>query len=196
MRKRIVQPQFIAEVEEMLSLARFIQKKMRSLASDYIIDPVSLLICNKISRLCVLETQLLAITLVRYSDLRSINLHRFLAGIPQTIVQSKTSRPVKVQPLFQPGEFADHERFSAVRTRFVEKNALTYSIHAVTPRNISAMLPDSMNGTHIFRHLRACWYKANGVPEPAIRQSLGHGSKDSIKSYIHNALVEYFTNNK
>jgi integrase len=183
----------IYELEQSLFVAKYLVEAMNSNQGRLHVDPISLVIVNRVSRLAKLETILLAWSTVRYKELHQIKLPDLLSMRPISIKQYKVNTVRNIPPV----AWLDHRIASrlngAVRVRYLSYDALEDSIQRVLPRDVKANLRKSMTGTHVFRHLRASWFASQGWERTKIMRFFGHKSLETTARYIHPQLFPLYS---
>lgn len=181
----------ISEVEQSLAWARALTETLRTQKTAGIVDPITYNIVLKINRWHWLEACIQALTRVRYSDLKQIELEPLLAGAVIRIKEQKTGKYRYLSDLYL---------LERTNRSHLEANAIiahaNYDSYAtalkkVIPGEVKSELKNSASSTHVFRHLKASWMYSRGCTVDEIQEYFLHESKKTTLEYIHSNL---FTN--
>jgi len=178
----------IHNVELSIAWARQLQFTIDELTRNDVIDPFSAIISRSVTRWHWLPTALLALTCARFGDLEKIQLDKILRGELQSFKQQKTSTRRTMPNLFLM-EKADRVGLDpSARIMNTGYNSLRLEIHESTPTEISKLLVNQNDATHIFRHLRASWMHSCGQSEEDIQDFFKHTEIAATREYIHEGL--------
>lgn len=194
-RKRITS-QTIHEVEKSISWARALQMTLDALGSEKQVDPVSIQITKAIDRWHWLPSVLLALTCSRFADLQKIKLEHILLGRPQTILQAKTKEMRTLPNLFLINESLSHSLDPTAKIMHSNYDSLRMAIQKAVPSHVRQVLKNQNDATHIFRHLRASFFKSRGWSVSEIKDFFQHKDEQATLEYIHEGLFEISTQNQ
>jgi len=155
------------------------------LARGGLIDPVSSLICMRVRGALKLPVSLLALTMVRYSELKFIDIRALLSGFPFKVYQPKTREYREVWgqgPVIDGWELLPYENVDVGRFGY---DAVCSCLSKAIPEEVSLRIWNRSDKTHIFRHLGASWAALNGWGNEIISAKLGHANPASNESYLH-----------
>lgn len=172
---------------ELLAGGWFRQTLRRAVLHGHV-DPISQDIVDAVGRYAALQVSVLALTLVRYSELSQVDLALLSMGKSQDIIQPKTTvyRAVGLPWLPDPDHPArDLAGVCCERLTYI---CLYEEIRRATPPGVRLALIGSKDVCHVFRHLRASWYQAQGYTEREIADTLGQLTLHGTPPYLHPAL--------
>jgi len=143
------------------------------------------LILRFVPSLCFVPCFLLAYTCCRVGELKQIKISDIKKRKPIIIKSSKSSHVRTVPPLeiFKPKLL----RSISLKTMItvVSYDHLKNAIRQAKKRASIHMPNNSLDLTHIFRHLSATYLFNSGVDISTISEKLGHLNPETTKTYIH-----------
>ncbi|MBA7555485.1 hypothetical protein ES705_48149 [subsurface metagenome] len=177
-----------ALIERELRAGVWFRQTLRRHAECGHVDPHSLEIVNAVGRYAALQVSVLALTLVRYSELGQVDLSLLSMGISQDIIQPKTTvyRAVGLPSLPDPDHPAPE--LHGVYCERLSYNCLYVELRRAVPPLVRRALEGAKDACHVFRHLRACWYEAQGYNVHEIAAALGQVTLHGTDRYLHSHL--------
>lgn len=158
------------------------------------VDKVSWHIIHAVPRDYKLETLIIATSLLRYSDVITLDWFKYFGGQVQTIKQSKTKKEISIPFAYRLPDSILNYYVSKVYPFFFSYDKLAYAINNATPFPVKQIMKGHNSATHIFRYLRATHLFMLKKDSKFIAQILGHSSDEAQQYYILNELREYFNN--
>jgi len=159
------------------------------------VDPLSLLIVERVDRFNRSAVCLLALTCLRYSDLYNLDISAYLSGQDVSLKQNKTGSIIKL-PALPKGLLSQSRRIHVpVHPLNQSYSSVRHSLGKAVPLFLARSLEENAHKTHIFRHLRASYLISKSHTHREISVILGHHGNTAVNSYVHNNLVQYFINN-
>lgn len=137
---------------------------------------------------------LLMKTSLRYSDLELIDFKSAIEKNKISIVSKKNKFPIsksfeiknpQLQNLFFDFNFC-RDTLSYERARSV--------LNKIIPFTVKNILPNHHSSTHIFRHINASFLYSKTKSKSSVSILLNHHSNDACESYIHQSLINQFSN--
>lgn len=180
-------------IEQRLKLAALINNSRHQFRSRFVLDPISSCIVDAVPRYHKLEVMILALTLLRYSDVLKFNIHDFLSGSSQEILQGKTKESITIPPLFLSHSSHTAVSFPSVSIFTDGYDKLRYSLKCSIPKEIRSQLDTSRSVTHIFRFLRSTYYYITDKDYFKVSKYLGHKDPESVKSYVPPELLNLYS---
>lgn len=167
--------------------AWFRQTLRRAVRSGHV-DPISQDIVDVVGRYSLLQVSVLALTLVRYSELAQVDVRLLSMGESQDIIQPKTTvhRAVGIPWLPDP----DHSPpdLAGVCCERLSYICLYEGLKRAVPAAVTRALQGGKDVCHVFRHLRASWYHAQGYTDREIADTLGQLTLHATPLYLHPGL--------
>lgn len=161
------------------------RKSISLFADSGVLDPLSYRLLQQVTSHALIPSTLLAVTLLRYSELTQTTPRALFQKKPVEVVQlkTKTKRRVSLYNLRDCMPLQTKELPTFLTT--IGYDRLCRYIKLARSRAHISLPRPGFDETHIFRHLNASWLSHCGVPNEEISKRLGHASSSAVLSYIH-----------
>lgn len=186
--------QFHSNIEKRLQIYYGLVKYKSHFSARYNIDPLAWLIVNNIPRQHKLEILLLALTLLRFKDCKSLDHESFLNNNELIILQGKTKRPVQLQPLFLSDNSQRRLSLPIVSVFTDSYDKFNYTLQNAIPTWLKQSLKTERSVTHIFRFLRTSFMYLKHNDFYLSSRYLGHKDPESVRSYVPPELLTLYSN--
>lgn len=185
MRRQLPYPVEQRVIDKELRAGVYFRQTLRRHAACGHVDPYSLDIVNAVGRYAALQVSVMALTLVRFSELPQVDVRLLSMGISQDIIQPKTTvhRAVGLPSLPDP----DHPPpdLAGVNCERLSYICVYEELKRCVPRVVRQALDGAKDVCHVFRHLRASWYEAQGYDLHEIAATLGQLTLHGTPAYLH-----------
>lgn len=181
------------EIEIRMKVYSLLMRSKQHFRDRFNLDPLSLLIVNNVNRFHKLETLFLALTLLRYKDVLSLNKAEFISGDLQIITQGKTKEPIEIPPLFLSQITSPGKTFPPFTLYTEGYDKLRYALKCSIPCWLREQINSQKTVTHIFRFLRASYMFIKYKDFYLASKYLGHKDPESIKSYVPPELINLYS---
>jgi len=172
-------------ISQVSNLAIGINTELQDTHYNIMHNPISVSIVQRASAYNKLALFLLFKTLLRFSDLQSLNLKEIINNGRFRVKQHKNH--IMVENDFEiHSEGLKHLLFKIVDLKpFLHYESLRSELARITPQSVRNVLITHHSASHLFRHLEASYLVAQCLPQQVIAGRLGHRDLSSQNSYIH-----------
>lgn len=127
----------------------------------------------------------MALSSVRWSDVRKIDPVFYLNGVDQSVRQAKTRRNMLLESPF-PMDWARKAGldFPLELDRW-SYSALSLGLQRAKKELSVTGWANHFQVLHIFRHLNATFWNQQGMPKAEISARLGHSQETAVNAYLH-----------
>lgn len=166
-------------------LSNYITLYVRRHSSDHWISPLSLSIIQSAPPLAVVPCFLLAWTCCRINEIDQISIPVLKTMLPIQIASSKSDNVKTIEPLRPFNLLQLRSIPDSTPLIVISYDALCGYIDRAKSLNHMRVKSTRLDVTHIFRHLQASHFHAQGWSRELISERLGHNSLKTTSQYIH-----------